>query len=51
MKFVLKADAVFYATDIDAAFLAVALHFLKLMAGEEPQIFEGGEVSIQKVEE
>lgn len=50
MKFRLVADAVFEAKDIDDAFAMVGSHFVLLHVGQDPHVFESGEVTIAPVE-
>ena len=52
-RFRLKADAVFYAENIDVAFLVLARHFLSLAEEglDEPEVIVSGGIVIEPVKE
>ena len=49
-KFIIKADAVFEAENLDDAFFKLSQHFkyLETLEGEDPQLIARGVVSIEK---
>ncbi len=47
--FRMKAEIVFAADDIDDAFLALALHFLGLLRGEDDNLIASGQIDIEPV--
>ena len=49
--FCIKADAEFYAKDIDNAFYKLEQHFKKLRKGEDESLIVGGEMYISICEE
>jgi len=49
MRFILKADCIFWATDIDDAFHKLGVHFIELYADNEQddELFERGDVIVK----